>query len=923
MTDLVSIRLVVNGQELESKVSPDLSLMRYLRDGLRLTGTKNGCEQGHCGTCTVILDGKAVRSCIVKMSRVDGSSVETIESLARDGKLHPLQYAFLEEGAVQCGFCTPGMIMAAKALLDANPSPSEEEIRSALEHNLCRCTGYTSIVKAVKRAAQLIASGVRSMDPPVGDLKMEELIGASVVGKGLLAKVAGEAKYGDDLYEEGMLFGKVLWSAHPHAEIVGIESEAAEKMPGVRLVLTAKDVPGVNKIGILHRDQPAIASDKVCFIGDPVAVVFAETEEIAEQAVHQIQVEYRPLPGVFSPEEAAAPGAPLIHETGNLCHQAYIERGDVEKAFQEATVVVEQTYTTPFIEHAFMEPESGVARPTDDGGVTVEIGTQCAFDDRAQLAEALALPVEKIRVKQIPMGGAFGAKEDIILHFFLALGALRSGRPAKMTLSRQESMRTHPKRHASKMHYKTAVGADGRLLTVEAHSVIDTGAYSSLGPDILENMLTFGAGPYYVPNLCLEAKAYFTNNIPAGAMRGFGVPQVTFAMESQMDAMARALRLDPFEFRLLNALDVGLLLASDHILESSVGIKRTLEAARDALCHPTPPSSEKKLGVGVASALKNIGFGHGTIEEAGAIAELTEEGSFRVRVGISDFGQGSLTAIAQIAAQELDVAYGQVEVLGADTALTPPTGPTTASRQTYLSGNAVIAACRQLKKKILKLAGEEFGVPTQELQIKQGKLIHLPSGRRFDLGILHGNLRAEERFRTPQTAPFSEEPSRWEQEGFASRRTHWAYSYVTHVAIVEVDEDTGGVKVLKFIAAHDVGRAINPQIIEGQIAGGVMMGLGYALSEEFVVKEGVNLSNSLRHCRIPTIKDQPEIIPLIVEDPEPTGPFGAKGVGEAACLPSAAAVINAIYDAVGARITSLPATKEKVLQAIREMELSK
>jgi len=923
MADLVSIRLAVNGQEREARVSPDLSLMRYLRDELRLAGTKNGCAQGHCGTCTVILDGKAMRSCIVKMSRVDGSHVETIESLTRDGKVHPLQYAFLEEDAVQCGFCTPGMIMAAKALLDANPSPSEEEIRSALEHNLCRCTGYTSIVKAVKRAAQLMASGVRSMDPSVGEVERGEMIGARVVGKGLLSKVTGEAKYGDDLYEEAMLFGKVLWSAHPHAEIIGVRSEAAERMPGVSLVLTAKDVPGVNKIGILRRDQPAIAGDKVRFIGDPVAVVLAETEEIAEQAVQQIQVEYRPLPGVFSPEEAVAPDAPLIHETGNICHQAHIERGDVERAFQEAAVVVERTYTTPFIEHAFMEPESGVARPTDDGGVTIEIGTQCAFDDRAQLAEALALPVEKIRVKQIPMGGAFGGKEDIILHFFLALGTLRSGRPVKMTLSRQESMRTHPKRHASQMRYKTAAGADGRLLAVEAHSAIDTGTYSSLGPDVLENMLTFGAGPYYVPNLRLEAKAYFTNNIPAGAMRGFGVPQVTFAMESQMDAMARALELDPFEFRLLNALEVGLPLAGDHILESSVGIRKTLEAARDALRRASLPSSDKKLGVGVASGLKNVGFGHGTVEEAGAIVELTEEGSFRVRVGMSDFGQGSLTAMAQIAAQELGVAYSQVEVLGADTALTPFTGPTTASRQTYLSGNAVVAACRQLKKKVLKLAEEELGGPTQELEIKEGKLVHLPSGRRFDLSILHTNLVAEERFRAPQTVPFSEEPSRWGQEGFASRHTHWAYSYVTHIAIVEVDEDTGEVKVLKFIAAHDVGRAINPNLIEGQIAGGVMMGLGYALSEEFVVKGGANLTNNLRDCRIPTIKDQPEIIPLIVEDPEPTGPFGAKGVGEAACLPSAAAVANAIYDAVGVRITSLPATEEKVLQAIREAGSSK
>lgn len=926
MNDKLSFSLTVNGREMTARVAPELSLMHFLREDLGLTGAKNGCNSGHCGTCTVILNGKAVRSCIVKMKmpRVKGAVVETIENLSQNGTLHPLQHAFLEEDAVQCGFCTPGLILAAKVLLDDNPNPSDDEIREALNSNLCRCTGYGSIVKAVHKAAKMISAGIHVVHPSTGTTELDNLIGASVVRKDSLQKVTGETKYADDLYKEGMLIGKVLWSAYPHAEIKDIDTSDAERVPGVALVLTAIDVPGDNRIGIIRRDQPALAEDKVRYIGDPVAVVFADTENAANSALDKIGVDYIPLPGVFSIEEAMSPTAPLVHESGNLCHKAQLDRGDVEQAFAEAAVVIERTYTTPFVEHAFLEPEAGIAYPTEDGGVIIEIGTQCAFDDRAQLADALALPVEKIRVIQIPVGGAFGGKEDIILHFFLALGALRTGRSVKMTLSRSESMRTHPKRHAAKMHYKTAASADGELLAVEAYSQIDTGAYSSLGPDILENMLTFGAGPYYVPHLRLVGEAYFTNNTFAGAMRGFGVPQVTFAMESQMDSMARALELDPFEFRRRNALDIGLSLPSDHILESSVGIKETIDQAKAALDEMIIPSNDDmKIGIGVACGLKNIGFGHGLVEEAGAIVELTEGGSICVRVGISEYGQGSLTAIAQIAAQELNVPYGLVDIVGADTALTPPTGPTTASRQTYLSGNAVIAACRKLKKKIYRFAEQELHLPAESLEIRNGRLNHISSNRTFELGALGTSLKAEERFRAPETtAPFFEKESLTDDKKPVEQRTHWAYSYVTHVAIVGVHENTGDVKVLKFIAAHDVGRAINPKVIEGQILGGVVMGMGYGLSEEFIVDQGINITNTLRKCRLPTIKDQPEIVPIIVEDPEPNGPFGAKGVGEASILPTAAAIANAIYDAVGTRITSLPATKEKVLHAIQEARSS-
>ena len=475
------------------------------------------------------------------------------------------------------------------------------------------------------------------------------------------------------------------------------------------------------------------------------------------------------------------------------------------------------------------------------------------------------------------------------------------------------------------MYYKTAASQDGHLLAVQSEIVADTGAYASLGPDIIENMLTFGAGPYYVPNVELIAKAVYTNNIPGGAMRGFGVPQVAFAMEAQMDDMARALGIDPFEFRRQNALDVGLSLPSDHILKSSVGIKATLDAAEQALRNnpivaartEAAYNNGKKIGIGVASSLKNIGFGHGATEEAGAHAELLEDGSIRIRVGVADFGQGSHTVMTQLAAIELGVTFEQVDISYTDTAVSPYTGPTTASRQTFLSGNAVVQACRQLKEEIFRVAEEELRLSAKDFTIRSGRLVHTPSGETFGLNMLGSHLKADARYTAPNTAPFREGLSNFGEPDFQSLRTHYAYSFATHVAIVTVDEITGAVEVLAVIAAHDVGRAINPLMINGQIEGGVMMGVGYGLSEEFIIKEGYNVTDSLHRCHLPNIEDAPEIIPIIVEDPHPDGPYGAKGVAEVSLLPTAAAIANAIFDATGARITMLPANKKCVLETLK------
>jgi CO/xanthine dehydrogenase Mo-binding subunit len=545
------------------------------------------------------------------------------------------------------------------------------------------------------------------------------------------------------------------------------------------------------------------------------------------------------------------------------------------------------------------------------------------------------MPEEKIRVVQLPMGGAFGGKEDLILQQYLALGALLSGRPVKMVLTREESLRVHVKRHPAWMRFKTGADAGGRVLAIEAEVTLDTGVYASLGFDVLENTLVFGAGPYYVPNVKLEGWAWYTNNVLAGAMRGFGANQVAFALEQNMDAMARALDMDPFEFRLINALDVGLPTAADHVLEEGVpAIKETLEAARKALqgVQIPSPSDGKKIGVGVASAVKNIGFGHGLPESAGAIVELDASGYATLRASQHEYGQGARAGLVQLVSDELGLSPDRIQLVGPDTALTPPTGPTTASRQTFLTGNAVVIACCALKEEIFSHAAEVLDTDPARLEL------HLPgsashpvsdtspgvqvvdsdSGREVPLSELGERFVVERRYTPPRSAPLLEgEASHYGQPHFESRPTHWCYAYNTQVAAVEVDRATGEVKVLTIISANDVGKVINRQAIEGQIHGGVSMGLGYALSEEFVVEAGINRTDSLHKCRLPTAAQMPDIIPVIVEVPHPLGPKGAKGFAEAPSLATAPAIVNAIYDAVGVRITSLPADKKRVKAALQ------
>ncbi len=919
MTENITIKLTVNGNPVQSEVPQNLFLMPFLRDWLGLTGTKNGCAKGHCGACTVIVNGKARRACLVKLSKIQNARIETIEGLAKDGRLHPLQYTFIRHGALQCGFCTPGMIMTAKALLEENPSPTEQEIKTALTQgrNVCRCTGYVNIIKAIQAAAEMIQRG----DSPPPLAQQGRKVNTILPPEDGIALVTGATQFGGDIDLEGMLYGKILWSAHPHAEIRGIDTAKAEGLPGVEKVITARDIPGKNQAGLLIRDQPAIAANRVRYIGDPVAVVFAETAAIAEEALDHIEVDYHELPGIFTIEEASRPEAPKIHPKGNLAQELKIVRGDVNQAFEDCAVIVEDDYTTSWVEHGYLETESGVAYPAPDGGVVIKIGTQNAFGDREQLAEILALPEEKIRIIQLPMGGAFGAKEDLLLHQHLALGALLTGRPVKIILSREESMRVHVKKHPAWMHYKVGADHQGRILAIRADITIDTGAYMSNGHKVLMNMVEFGAGPYYVPHLYIEGRAWHTNNIVGGAMRGFGVNQVAFALESQIDALARQLEMDPFEIRQRNALDVGLPTAADHIMEEGVvSIKETLAGAERAFRDLELPSStaDKKIGCGVASGVKSVGFGREAVESAGAIIEMDPAGNVLIRHGHHFLGQGAKTGLMQIATDELGIPLENIRVMEPDTALNPSTGATTASRQTFLTGNAVVLAARALKDELFSRAAEILNRAPQHLRFEQDSILDPDTGNCVALSTLGDHFRFERRYVAQNTTPFPDgKPSAFGKQSFQSRLSQWCYAYCTQVAVVEVDITTGEVKVLTVISANDLGKVLNRQAVEGQIQGSVVQGLGYALSEKFEIENGINKSKTLHQIQMPTADQAPEVISVLLEVPHPDGPQGAKGFAEAPSLPTAPAILNAVYDAVGVRIRNLPAEKGKIIKALK------
>jgi CO/xanthine dehydrogenase Mo-binding subunit len=844
--------------------------------------------------------------------------------------------AFIEAGAIQCGFCTPGMVMSVVALLSRRPDPTEAEVKEALRHNLCRCTGYASILRAVRLAAAWMrgetADGAGSAPPGP-----HRAVGQSAPRAGAAARVTGLPIFAADLSFPDMVHGKLVLSEHPHAEVLAVDASAALASPGVLAVLTAADVPGRNAFGLLVPHQPVLAGDRVRHLGDPVAVVFAETEREAEAATAGVRVTYRPLPAVFTPEAALADGAPRLHEEDgpggqpNVMHRVEVRKGDVAEAFRRADVIVEDVYTTPMVEHAYLEPEAAVAVPGPGGSVTVWTGSQGSYAFRQMIAASLALPDEKVRVIFTPTGGAFGGKEEPTVQIHCALGAVRLGRPVRMVLSREESIRISTKRHAERIHMRHGATRDGRLVAMEARIVADTGAYASLGQPVVFRSAVVAAGPYDIPNVSAVSIGVYTNNPVAGAFRGFGSTQVAFASEVQMDKLARRLGLDPIEFRRRNALAEGKETITGQILGPGTSYLETLEAvagkveelraeARAAAAAEARAGSgsaaarpSKRLGVGVASAYKNVGIGAGKRDAAGAVVGLTETGRLLVRVGSADIGQGSDTVMAQLAAEVTGFALDQVDVLSSDTALCPDGEETTASRQTYVTGNAVLEAARGFREKLAAFVAETYGARPGDGTSQPVPLVEVAArarsaGRSIEAESFYVAPTTHALRETADKAP-GEDPSLWD--------VHFAYCYGTQAALVAVDEETGEVEVLKVVAAHDAGRVINPQGVRGQLEGGIVMGIGYALSEGLVLEDGRIVNDNLLKLRVPGVGLTPEMDPVIIEKLDPGGPFGAKGMGELAMNPTAPAIVNAIRDAVGVYVNDLPADKGRVTAAIR------
>ena len=830
------------------QVEHDVKLLDYLRDTLHITSVKNGCAEGACGACTVLVDGKATRACIFTMAKLHGKRVLTVDGLS-DKEKEIYAWAFAEAGAVQCGFCIPGMVMSAKGLLDKKPQPSTREIKEALRSNICRCTGYVKIEQAVMLAAKELQKEIAVKE------NSDAGVGVSLQRIDAKAKTLGTGQYVDDMFVPDMLHGAVRRSPCARAMIKKIDVSAAKALPGVVTVLTAADVPGERYWGFIVRDWPALVAEgeETRYIGDALALVAADSRVTARRAAELIVIEYEELDPVTSTTAALQPEAPPIHRRGNILSETRIHRGAPEEALAKSAYVVTNKYTTPATEHAFMEPESALAVPSADGTLTVYTGSQSVYEDQHGIMSILGLPHDKVRVVSKLVGGAFGGKEDLVVQHHAALLAHAVQKPVKLTLDRQESILVHPKRHAMEVELTTGCDENGIITAIKARIVADTGAYASLGAPVLQRACTHVGGPYEILHSDITGLCVYTNNPPAGPFRGFGVPQAAFAAEGNLDILAEKVGISPWEIRYRNVLEPGKINATGQIADAGTAIKETLEAVREAY--------DSKPFAGIACVLKNTGIGVG-LPDIGRVKIKVEQGKACVLTSAACIGQGLATILTQLVCEATRLPPELVTVASPDTWLTPDSGTTTASRQTLFTGEATRQAALLLQQALVEsslaeLEGQEF----------YGEYAGVTDS-------LH----------SPKDNPVS----------------HVAYSYSTHVVLL----DEAG-KVQKIVAAHDVGRAINPKSIEGQIEGGIAMGLGYALREDFPLSRGIP---QVRYGTLGLFRstDMPEIECIIIEkNPSPLA-YGAKGVGEISTIPTAPATAAAYYRYDGKRRFSLP-----------------
>jgi len=845
------ISFSLNNELVQFEGNTDISLLNFLRNEKDITSVKDGCSgQGTCGACLVEIDGKPKLSCTTSLKNLDGKKVLTLEGIPFN-ILDIIAKAFVKKGAVQCGFCTPGFLMRTKILFDNNPTPTKEEIRKALSLNLCRCTGYAKIIDAI-----ILASDALTQKKEIVFTDNTGRVGTSLKKYQSYETAIGKRKFVDDLKFEGMYFSALKFSEYPRAKVIKIDFRNAEKMAGVIKIFTAKDIPGEQNVGLIYKDWPLMINEGQIthYIGDVIAGVVAESEEIARKAVAAIEVQYEVLEAVTDIYEAVHDNAIQVHENqSNILENCAIRIGNAEESFKKSEYVYQGAFETQRIEHAFLEKETAIAFPENDG-IKLITQSQGIYEDRRQVASLLNLPEEKVHVELVPNGGGFGGKEDMTVQGHVSLFAYILQKPVKLTLSREESIRMHPKRHPVYMDITLGCSKEGKLTALKLRALGDTGAYASVGTKVMERVAGHATAGYFVPVIDLEAKTVYTNNIPCGAMRGFGANQVAFAIEACIDELCKKGNFDRWQFRYDNALVDGLSTATGQKLQG-VGIRACLNALKEDYA--------KAKYAGIACAIKNSGVGNGMPDFSDVIIKIESEKKVSIHHGWTEMGQGVHTIAIQTLCEETGIEPEIVDVF-VDSEAAIKTGMTTSSRATALLGNAIIDACKELK---------------QDLKLNTLKEL---SGKQYKGRFL---------------CDWTTKPG----SNVKEQITHYSYGYAAQLAILN---DEGEIE--KIVAAHDGGKIYNPKMFEGQIEGAVHMGLGYALTEDLPMKDGYLISDKLKDCKILRAKDMPEVVVKKIEVADPVGPYGAKGVGEIGLIPTAAAVANALYQFDGIRRHKLP-----------------
>ena len=908
------IKFTINERPVKLLVDGEKSLLKVIRDELKLTGTKEGCNEGLCGSCTVLIDGLPVNSCKLPVSRVEGRKVLTIEGVGTRDRPDAIQRAFVEVGAAQCGFCTPGMILTAKWILDKNPNPTREDVRRGIKRNLCRCTGYKKIIDGILLAAEA------RRDP--GVIKERDIseyrLGGRVPQLNSWDKVTGAIRFSQDIYLEDMCHAKVLRSPHFHARVKGIDTSQAERMHGVVAVATAKDLKGPNRVKYIFQDFRVVADEKVRYPGEPVAIVVARTEAIAEKALAKIKVDYEILPAVTDPFEALKPGAPEVQEgdyPGNLLFYQNLLKGDVEQGFKEADIIEENTYTTPANSHGYVEPETAVGYIDDEGRVVIYACGQAPHYHRDEVARVLGLGTDEVRVVEDGTGGGFGGRIDAFVQVLIGLAVYKARVPVKLKFTTEENFMGNCKRHPFTMKLKTGVRKDGKIVAHYGEIMGDSGPYSLASPGVLMRAIVHSYGPYEIPNVEVHGKMALTNNTPTSSMRGFGVSQMCFAVESQINRICSRLGMSVFDFAKLNGFRQGTITATGQLIKYPNGYRETIEAVENHWAKYDKATAPEKLaslpphvkrGKGFATTWYGIGK-TGLLNLSRCRVEIMDNGTLLVKEGAAEIGQGSSTVMALIAAEEMGLTLDKVRVMAADSLLTPDSDLTCASKHTFYTGNATLLACKDLEKKILDAAARELD--TEQLETANGRIYVTGQPER---AVSYAELKA----RGYDMTGFGEfvVPLDLLNQETGQGTLYIVFTYGAAAVEVEVDTLTGKIRVLDAAVAFQCGRAINRLGMEGQMEGGVGMGVGYALMEEYITGK----TKSWKDYPLPRSTDVPaDVNTYAVEVPQGPGPFGAIGMGEAAHFPMAPAIIAALHDACGIWINDLPAKPERVLEALK------